>query len=83
MFLRSGKCGTRRGPCWLQTRTGWEDGYDSPMIDVLWFVVRLAADLFRSRVELVAENALLRNQLIVAQRKIVGRVVCQKSAATN
>ena len=44
------------------------------MIDVLRFVVGLAADVVRRRAGLVAENALLRQQLIVAQRKIVGRV---------
>jgi hypothetical protein len=44
------------------------------MQDVPRFALRLALDLLRSRVELVAENALLRQQLIVAQRKIVGRV---------
>jgi hypothetical protein len=44
------------------------------MIDVLRFVAGLAADLVRRRSGLVAENALLRQQLIVAQRKIAGRV---------
>ncbi len=44
------------------------------MIDVLRFVVGLAADIVRRRAGLVAENALLRQQLIVAQRKIAGRV---------
>ncbi len=44
------------------------------MIDVLRFVVGLAADIVRGRAGLVAENALLRQQLIVAQRKIAGRV---------
>ena len=44
------------------------------MIDVLRFVVGLAADVMRRRTHLVAENALLRQQLIVAQRKIAGRV---------
>src|SRR5437016_3296047 len=34
----------------------------------------MAADLVRRRVELVAENALLRQQLIVAERKLAGRV---------
>jgi len=43
------------------------------MIDVLRFVVGLAADVMRRRTSLVAENALLRQQLIVAQRKIAGR----------
>jgi putative transposase len=44
------------------------------MIDILRFVVGLAADVVRRRADLVAENALLRQQLIVAQRKIAGRV---------
>ena len=44
------------------------------MIDVLRFVVGLAADVVRRHAGLVAENALLRQQLIVAQRKIAGRV---------
>jgi hypothetical protein len=38
------------------------------VIDLLRFVSGLAADLVRRRVELVAENALLRQQLIVAKR---------------
>jgi hypothetical protein len=44
------------------------------MIDVLRFLVGLAADVVRRRAGLVAENALLRQQLIVAQRKLAGRV---------
>jgi hypothetical protein len=44
------------------------------MISVFWFLLRLAADLLRSRAGLVAENARLRQELIVAPRKIVGRV---------
>lgn len=44
------------------------------MIDLLRFVLGLAADLVRRRGELVAENVLLRQQLIVAHRKIAGRV---------
>ncbi len=44
------------------------------MIDLLRFVVGLLVDLLRPRAKLVAENVLLRQQLIVAQRKIVGRV---------
>jgi hypothetical protein len=43
------------------------------MIDVIRFVAGLAADLLRARAGLVAENALLRQQLIVAERKLVGR----------
>ena len=44
------------------------------MIDVLRFVAGLAADVVCRRAGLVAENALLRQQLIVAQRKLAGRV---------
>jgi putative transposase len=43
------------------------------MIDVLRFAVGLTADVGRRRAGLVAENALLRQQLIVAQRKLAGR----------
>ena len=39
------------------------------MLEFLRFILRLAVDLLRSRAELVAENALLRQQLIVAQRR--------------
>jgi hypothetical protein len=44
------------------------------VIDLFRFVSDLAADLGRRRVELVAENALLRQQLIAAERKVAGRV---------
>jgi len=44
------------------------------MIDLLRFVSGLAADLVRRHGELIAENALLRQQLIVAHRKVAGRV---------
>src|SRR5438132_10349881 len=44
------------------------------MIEVLRFVVGRAGDVVRRRAGLVAENALHRQQLIVAQRKIAGRV---------
>ena len=44
------------------------------MTDALRFVVGLTADIVRRRAGLVADNALLRQQLIVAQRKIAGRV---------
>jgi transposase InsO family protein len=44
------------------------------MRDLLRFVAGLAADLLRSRTGLVAENGLLRQQLIVAERKLAGRV---------
>jgi putative transposase len=43
------------------------------MKDAIRFVVRLMADLFRGQAQLSAENALLRQQLIVAQRKLAGR----------
>lgn len=44
------------------------------MIDFVRFVRGLIADLVRPRIRLIAENALLRQQLIVAERKIAGRV---------
>ena len=44
------------------------------MLDLLRFVRGFAADLFRSRATLLAENAMLRQQLIVAERKVKGRV---------
>jgi putative transposase len=44
------------------------------MRDLVRFLTGLAADLLRSRTALVAENGLLRQQLIVAERKLVGRV---------
>ncbi len=43
------------------------------MSDVLRFGVGLAADVVRGHAGLVEENALLRQQLIVAQRKSAGR----------
>jgi hypothetical protein len=44
------------------------------MIDLLRFGLGLVADLVRGRAALLAENAMLRQQLIAAQRKIHGRV---------
>jgi putative transposase len=44
------------------------------VIDVSRFLLMLAAEMLRSRAALIAENALLRQQLIVAQRKLAGRV---------
>ena len=44
------------------------------MGDAFRFLVGLAADLLHGRAVLVAENALLRQQLIVAERKLVGRI---------
>src|SRR5882724_9891702 len=61
-------------PCWLQMPSVRRRGKTRYMIDLLRFVSGLAADLVRRHGELVAENALLRQQLIVAQRKIAGRV---------
>src|SRR5580693_5229865 len=44
------------------------------MTEVVRFVFWLVARVVRGRVALVAENALLRQQLIAAQRKIRGRI---------
>ena len=44
------------------------------MIDLVRYLAGLAANLLRGRAALIAENALLRQQLIVAERKLAGRV---------
>src|SRR5260370_14695665 len=44
------------------------------MRDLVRFLAGRAADLLRSPTALVAENGLLRQQLIVAERKLGGRV---------
>jgi hypothetical protein len=81
-FLRRDNLPDRSGDAWLVLAA--RPGYKSHphgggcktryVIDLLRFVSGLAADLVRRRVELVAENALLRQQLIAAVRKIAGRV---------
>jgi hypothetical protein len=53
---------------------GTASRYDLIMLDLVRFVAGLLADFLRPRARLVAENALLRQQLIVAERKILGRV---------
>jgi len=63
-----------RVPCWLQMPSARRRGKTPHMIDLLRFVSGLAADLVRRHGELIAENALLRQQLIVAHRKVAGRV---------
>src|SRR6478609_4974843 len=44
------------------------------MVALVCFILRLLASLFKSRSRLEAENAALRRQLIVLQRKVRGRV---------
>lgn len=44
------------------------------MSDLFRFLAGLSPDLLRERAALVAENALLRQLLILAERKVVGRV---------
>jgi len=61
-------------PCWLQMPSARRRGKTPHMIDLLRFVSGLATDLVRRHGELIAENALLRQQLIVAHRKVAGRV---------
>ena len=61
-------------PCWLQMPSARRRGKTSHMIDLLRFVSGLATDLVRRHGELIAENALLRQQLIVAHRKVAGRL---------
>jgi hypothetical protein len=61
------------------------------MVDFLRFAGGLVADLLRTRTTLLAENATLRQQLIVAERQVVGRarwfidtgdVACSADSAT-
>src|SRR5260370_5593967 len=73
-------------PCWLQMPSARRRGKTPHMIDLLRFVSELAADLVRRHGELIAENALLRQQLIVAHRKVAGRpaeLVDQDSGARS
>src|SRR5688572_22013666 len=44
------------------------------MVALLWFLLTLLASPFKSSSRLEAENARLRHQLIVLQRKVRGRV---------
>src|SRR5207253_10535800 len=60
-------------PSWLQIPSARRRCKTRYVIDLLRFVFGLAVDLTR-RAELVAENALLRQQLIAAERKVAGRV---------
>src|SRR2546427_4363795 len=62
------------GSSWLQIPSARGRCKTRHVIDLLRFVSGLAADLVRRRIELVAENALLRQQLIAAERKVAGRV---------
>src|SRR4030081_446787 len=43
------------------------------MISLIWFVLAVLASPFKSKSRLEAENAVLRHQLIVLQRKVRGR----------
>ena len=49
--------------------------YEVAILDFVGFVRGLLADLLRTHAALLAENAMLRQQLIVAERKIRGRQV--------
>jgi hypothetical protein len=65
------ECGSRDGyHCHPPAKTY----YDENVPDFVAFVRGLIVDLFRPRAALLAENALLRQKLIVAERKLVGRV---------
>jgi hypothetical protein len=44
------------------------------MVALISFLLNVAASLFKSKSRLEAENAALRHQLIVLQRKVRGRV---------
>jgi hypothetical protein len=43
------------------------------MIGLLYFVLAVSASPFKSKIRLEAENAVLRHQLIVLRRKLIGR----------
>src|SRR6266404_8058998 len=59
-------CCVHAPSCWLQMPSARRRGKTPHMIDLLRFVSGLATDLVRRHGELIAENALLRQQLIVA-----------------
>jgi hypothetical protein len=44
------------------------------MIALIWFVLAALASSFKSKIQLEAENAALRHQVIVLRRKLRGRV---------
>src|SRR6478609_5775998 len=44
------------------------------MIGLIWFVLAVLASPFKSKLRLEAENAVLRQQLIVLKRRLRGRV---------
>ena len=44
------------------------------MIRLIWFVLAVLASLFKSKIRLEAENAVLRHQGIVLRRRLQGRV---------
>src|SRR6266480_2881019 len=46
------------------------------MVALISFLLNMVASLFKSKSRLEAENAALRHQLIVLQRKVRGRVGC-------
>jgi hypothetical protein len=46
----------------------------SGMIRLLWFALAVLASPFKSKLRLEADNAVLRNQLIVLRRSLHGRV---------
>jgi hypothetical protein len=45
------------------------------MVALISFLLNMVASLFKSKSRLEAENAALRHQLIVLQRKVRGRVL--------
>lgn len=60
-------------PCWLEMPSAPVRSTRRATLDFLRFARDLAVDILCPHVKLVVENALLRQQLIVAERKIVGR----------
>lgn len=56
-------------PCWWSERIGYPGG----MIALILFVLGILASPFKAKSRLEAENAALRQQLIVLRRKVKGR----------
>ena len=53
----------------------WQNHITSArMVALISFLLNVVASLFKSKIRLEAENAALRHQLIVLQRKVRGRV---------
>jgi hypothetical protein len=53
------------------------------MIGLLYFILAVLALPFKSKIQLEAENAALRHQLVVLRRKLRGRVQLANSSSSS